>query len=199
VIPARAYRPGAVVPNADGTRRVLTAAEAQALIDQIYPPMPSAQFLQRVHLDRDVAWARRSAVTLLAWPLVTFAALMIFRQSMARARVRTVHVARCVVYSADVIVWAALAVLALAAADAILDGNARSYNSAADGFSTLVWLATFLIAAWRLAVAYRRYLRMDRPLLTVAAAQAIVFLVLLLLWTEGDRLSRIGWWSRWLW
>jgi len=34
-----------------------------------------------------------------------------------------------------------------------------------------------LVATYRLTVAYRKYMRFDRPLLTIAAAQAVVLLI----------------------
>ncbi|MFQ5502553.1 MAG: hypothetical protein ACE5EQ_09675 [Phycisphaerae bacterium] len=46
-----------------------------------------------------------------AWPFATFLTLMIFQASMRRAKIKTVHVLRCVIYSADVLVWLIAAIL----------------------------------------------------------------------------------------
>jgi hypothetical protein len=77
-----------------------------SFLDREYPLPPSRRFF-------DWLWKRdqrlRVAVILLgllaAWPWATFGTLMIFRVSMRRARVRPVHVLRCVLYSYDAILW----------------------------------------------------------------------------------------------
>lgn len=192
---ATAWRkqPG-VIRLPGGGFRLRTAAEIQQMIDASWPPLGSAAFFRHVRRDHEVRWAGLAALTLLAWPVLTLATLMIFHQSMAAARVRPIHVARCVVYSADVLVWAGLGLLVLLAADVAFNGAARAgFESASSTVARLLWLATFLIAAWRLAVAYRLYLRMDRPFLTILAAQIIVALALLLISVESERLRWIGW------
>ena len=45
------------------------------------------------------------------WPWLTFLSLMVFRISMRRARVKSVHVLRCVLYSADGVIWAGMALV----------------------------------------------------------------------------------------
>jgi hypothetical protein len=57
------------------------------------------------------------------WPWMTFAMLMIFRISMRRARIRTPHVERCVIYSFDVLGLLAPPVLVAILAHALLIEN----------------------------------------------------------------------------
>ena len=116
----------------------------------------------------------------LLWAVATYLSLLVFRISMRRARIRPVHVARCVVYGFDAILWLGLAAL-VATATVIALALLLSKRD----FS-LVWLAV-AIAPWvlvavveyRLVMAYRHYLRFDRPFLTILASQIIAGLVVL--------------------
>jgi hypothetical protein len=79
----------------------------QALVEQQFPLPPSLEFFDWLWQTEPTL---RAAVALLAfcvaWPWLTFFTLMLFRFSMRRARVRTIHVLRCVLYSYDVMLWA---------------------------------------------------------------------------------------------
>jgi len=116
-------------------------------------------------------------LTVAAWPWLTVAALMVFRISMRRARIRPVHVVRCVVYSFDGVFWLGVLSLLLAPVAAALMLSGGMFGQ---GFVplavTLLYLAAFLYMAWRLTVAYRLYLRFDHPVATVLASQVIVAL-----------------------
>ena len=130
-------------------------------------------------LRTDSPWARErlwldliSRVAIcLAWPLLTFATLMIFRASMRRAKVRPVHVARCVVYGCNAAVWVGLLLSAL------------SLLLELDGLTPFITLMAFFCVAigavniYHLGCAYRQYLRFDRPWATIAATQIIVGLI----------------------
>jgi hypothetical protein len=107
-------------------------------------------------------------------------ALQVFQLSMLRARIGANHVARCVVYSFDVLIWlglgqavyticSLLGILPAVLADApwwILGGAA---------------LALIGVGAWRLKVAYAAYLKFDRSFATVMASQIIVTLLVTLI------------------
>jgi len=141
---------------------------------------------------------------LLAWPWLTLLSLMVFRVSMRRARIRPVHVTRCVLYNADVLFWVAL----LAVPVVGLQVN-RGSQSAVRWFQSTMWPSLFLLPApqdgtelalnvgfvlgvlclgYRLVAAYRHYLRFDRPAATVLASQSIVFLVLWIVFVNWGRL-----------
>ena len=132
----------------------------------------------------------------LIWPWLTMAALTIFRMSMRKARIRTIHVLRCVLYGYDLVVWLGLAlVVATILAVVLQDGSwlsgldlfsLRRINSAMirrtswlGGERTFAagCLALWLFAAFRVSVAYQLYLRFDHPTATVFAAQGIVALL----------------------
>jgi hypothetical protein len=123
-----------------------------------------------------------------AWPWMTYLTLMIFRWSMRRAKVNPIHVRRCVLYSADVMLWAGVAVLGLSALQFL---DSPSYPSTRFLDMVAPWgLAAFsLFMIARLAIAYQFYLRFDRPWATVLASQVIVALVVfnaLLKWSLGS-------------
>jgi hypothetical protein len=134
-------------------------------------------------------------IGLLAWPGLTLAALMLFRRSLRQAHVRTVHVARCVVYAADALVLGGLVLVVSAAASAWAQYQLPAWWTSWTVMWTrvqypihdvpLAWPVMLAILGYRLALAYRLYLRFPHALATVLASQVLVALVLfkaLLLW-----------------
>jgi hypothetical protein len=113
------------------------------------------------------------------WAVTTYLSLLIFRISMRRARIRPVHVARCVVYSFDAVVWLAAGLFAAAAATMAL---ALLLSKRDFTLLTVIDFAAFLLVplvVYRLVTAYKHYLRFDHPFLTVLASQVIAGLVVL--------------------
>ena len=129
------------------------------------------------------------ALWIISWPWMTLAALMIFRASMRKAQVKMVHVLRCVIYSADAIALAALAVIGwivfMMRAPQIL-----SYRYGDSEFAKTVLLVMFLILSYRLWIAYRKYLRFDHALATVVSSQVIVALAV---WKFGLDMDMLHW------
>jgi hypothetical protein len=124
------------------------------------------------------------ALTLAAWPWASLAALLVYQQSMGKAKIRAAHLVRCVVYSADAMVWAAIAIALVAAAAVTFDiGPSTGEAFALAG----VIVAAYLVACYRLFRAYQLYLKFHRPLLTVLAAQVIVLLAFLVAATQLNR------------
>jgi hypothetical protein len=89
-------------------------------------------------------------------------------------------VLRCVLYSADVVVWCAVwvAVIALFAWDASMWPPPNPLGEA----SALVPLVLGIWLTYRLFTAYSLYLRFDHAAAVVLASQAIVALVFWKLW-----------------
>ncbi|MCY2951276.1 MAG: hypothetical protein NTU53_04770 [Planctomycetota bacterium] len=167
-----------------------TKAAFDLQLDQRYPLPPSKDFFR-------LLWARSYdrggglvalvgiALFMMGWPWVVFLPLMIFRQSMGRAKVKTIHVVRCVVYCSDTTVWtvgmAFVWVVVLAAAMPMW----MSTWSVAYRGNEVLELGAFgvvclflLVYAWRLSVAYKRYLKFDHSLATVVAAHVIGVLLI---------------------
>lgn len=119
----------------------------------------------------------------LAWPWLMLLSLQVFRVSMRRAKVRTDHVLRCVVYSFDVGVWFALLSLAAtlyAIAKTIFTMSswpASNDELALRGFAFIG--ITFVVVTWRMTQAYKRYMGFDHALATIIAAQLISMLLIL--------------------
>jgi hypothetical protein len=170
----------------------------QSWLDEFEPVPPSRKFYRRAW-DNESQWAIRLAAFWLLWPWLVLAALLLFRISMRRARIRPAHVLRCVVYSYDVALWVAAA----AAAAVALRGLQWSrlaprhlglppaliptdviFQYRRDLFTdALFWagVVAVIIAGYRLTVALRRYLRFDHPAATVAAAHVVAGLALVLM------------------
>jgi hypothetical protein len=116
----------------------------------------------------------------LVWAVATYLSLLVFRISMRRARIRPVHVARCVVYSFDAIIWPALAAFvgtALVIAQALLLSK-RDFSLLWGAAAIAPWVLVAVVE-YRLVMAYRHYLRFDRPFLTILASQVVAGLVVL--------------------
>jgi hypothetical protein len=100
---------------------------------------------------------------------------------MRRARIHSVHVLRCVIYSADANILAGLLVAATTFLLPRYGPADRWYF-----FSTL-WgvnpslllaiLVALILLTYRLSLAYQRYLRFPHAVGVVAASQFIVFLI----------------------
>ncbi len=115
-----------------------------------------------------------TAATLLYWPIATFLTLQVFRQSMGRARVKSVHVLRCVLYSSD----AVLVAMPLACIAYFL----FVYGLRAGDVDEVLMCGVAMAVSWmafRIFVAYKLYLRFDHPFLTILATQLIVALLAL--------------------
>lgn len=169
--------------------------------DQTMPLPPSAAFHRRA-FDAERGWTLWFAACLLAWPWATFLALLVFRISMRRARIKPVHVLRCVLYSFDAYGWIALATCAVVVHRALLTWGdwpprpvvrlplvphapiptVTPYSYRPDPVpDVLFWLggALLLFMIYRLTSAFRHYLKFDHPAATVLASQLIVALAAL--------------------
>ncbi|MEK6675091.1 MAG: hypothetical protein AABZ47_05475 [Planctomycetota bacterium] len=108
-----------------------------------------------------------------SWPLLAAMSLNVFRWSMKRASIQTVHVFRCTVYCWDIVAWWAVVVSTFAAFYPLWQLMRWPMVGA-------FWYGAgiaFVLATYRLARAYQFYLRFDRPWATVIASQVIVLLV----------------------
>jgi hypothetical protein len=118
---------------------------------------------------------------LLAWPMVTYFSLMIFRISMRKAKVKPVHVLRCVAYVGDSALWYGAVTAAVSLGFMLLGGAGWNWEQ-------IQWLmtisfftccATVIVFAWRLCQAYRKYLRFDHAIATVIAAEIVGLLTIM--------------------
>src|SRR5438046_8256562 len=76
------------------------------MLDKDYPLPPRPEFFDWLwRSEPTVRVVASMFVVAVAWPWLTFLTLMIFRLSMRRARVRSIHVLRCVIYSFDSVLW----------------------------------------------------------------------------------------------
>jgi hypothetical protein len=137
-----------------------------------------------VHANWRVVWrATVDSVALLlaplvlaGWPWALFAVLMIFQMSMRRAKVRPVHVLRCVIYSGGTTLWIGLLAWVLLVTDKVLQRNGIVVPGIEPHVAMWLFAAGGAISTWSLYIAYRKYLRFDHPAATVAAVQVVVVL-----------------------
>ncbi len=121
----------------------------------------------------------RPVMIVLLWAPLTFASLLIFRVSLRQAQINYLHVVRCVVYSAAILalVGPYLLIATLLLVRWIPWGGYTQF-----GYVDNVYIACailLLILTYRLAMAYRLYLRFPHAIATVLSSQIIVALILL--------------------
>jgi hypothetical protein len=150
----------------------------QHTIDDIVPLPPSWRFF-------DFAYTAVPAHAILLhwigilvlWPWLTTLVLMVYRISMRQAKLRPIHVLRCTIYST-----ATTALLAGALTFAVLMlamwmfpqyWTVEHEDLAGKLGIAAIWVAL----AYRLARAYRHYLRFKQATLAVVLSQIIVVLV----------------------
>lgn len=172
----------------------------QFRIEGLAPLAPSPEFFEkafehtreRLQLDEYGIWL----LVCFAWPWMTLAALSLFQTSMRKARIRQVHVLRCVLYSADAVVWYYPGVVVIYGVYTVLEAYQGVPVIARilfliewhDGFEAALMIATGLLAVtigYRLWQAYRLYLNFDHSFLTVVSSQVIVVLLMLLVGVFG--------------
>jgi hypothetical protein len=139
----------------------------------------SAQFYRSPgrRVIRDLPPPLAEVAILIAWPWLTALALMIFQTSMRQAKIRVVHVFRCIVYSADCMIPAAIvAFISLVAAKASAAFQLLELASLCLQASIFVWLIIIPLFAYRMVVAYGHYLRFPHVAATILATQIIVAL-----------------------
>lgn len=115
--------------------------------------------------------------TVVWWSVTTFAALMVFRQSMRRYKVCTIHVFRVWVYS--MFLFPPLAVV-IAYVPLCLGYLVGTYF-VGDTITAIASLAAVCFATWSLYHGYRDYLRMEHGAAVAVASQVIAVLALLTL------------------
>lgn len=137
---------------------------------------------------------------LLLAPAGTLLGLLIFQASMRRARIKMVHVLRCVIYSYDIFLVAGLAVVAIAQLASLLGGVdsvgaiqvfsergifAHRHRPLLLALSEYAFWLILVVACIRLWRAYQLYLRFDHPFWTVLCVQLIVVLLYATLMVNG--------------
>ncbi len=122
------------------------------------------------------------AIFVLAWPWLTMFALLLFPISMNRARVRRIHVLRCLCYSADISFWLGLVIIPPALFFAFRQPARMPWAYLqVGGWELHACAVAMLVFGFRLIVAYRSYLRFPRSVWVILISQVIAFLLLRIL------------------
>lgn len=167
---------------AEANRIVQRYGSVQAFLNQRYSTVPdywaAAKWI--------VVLAIRTCpmmLALVAWPWLTILTLLLFRISMAQRKVRAIHVMRCVLYNQDALCLTAISIVLVWR----LATNSGRLSFLAVGALIVAALGAAAVAeaifAYRIAVAYARYLRFDHPYSTILASQIISALVALTAFT----------------
>ena len=119
------------------------------------------------------------------WPWTAFLALQVFQISMRKAKVKSIHVLRCVVYALDH--WVTTAVWTLALSCIFIFGVVDMFTQTylpipgPPEITLMCAACVVMLHTYRLGVAYRRYLRFDHAMPVAISAQLITLLSILIL------------------
>ncbi len=171
----RAIRQVMNTPNDPGFVKMVVQSHGSldAYYDEIAPPVASWAFLVSLISDTFPALIPLM-ICYIAWPWLTFASLMVFRWSMRRTKVNPTHVIRCVVYSFDAAMCGVLLIMGVELTTLCLAPGALYYIVPVT--ASLIVIGSIVVMAFRVYVAYKRYLRFDHPLATIIASQIIALL-----------------------
>ena len=148
----------------------------QSYLDYEWPLLPNPRVAWQVFDHYQYAPMRMIPIVAISWPWLTLGALLLFQASLRRAQIRTIHVLRCILYSADAIVLAPIALLIWSCGENLY--QPRGYFDVRE-FITLMLPALFVLLTYRLWIAYRTYLRFRHAFATVLASQVMVALLVL--------------------
>jgi hypothetical protein len=149
----------------------------------------------RMNIDATITYAGTLSapmwlVTFL-WPLISAASFFVYQFSMFRAKVREIHVLRCVLYSADIAMWAGLALPLLAAPLTFLTMPRGLASRGSEMLILWVPLLAWLIFAYRLCRALKLYLRFSHVIAMVVFGQIITLLTIAIIFFYGAQLLRL--------
>ena len=121
---------------------------------------------------------------LLVWPWISAGTMLLFRASMRRAKVRTIHLARVTIYSADVLVWLGLLLfLALAMQMLGVFYSLFPYQLWPRYIVTetsLFWpIVGLILLTYRLGCGIGKYLRFRHAMAMALSVQIILVLLVL--------------------
>lgn len=178
-------------PSYDAKTKALLLARygsVTAAASDAYPRWPSWRFVRQLpnaHLPQNLMIG---VIVWVLWPWVTLAGLMIFQASMRRARVRPIHVLRCVIYAGDVAVFWAAAMMMLVAYDVYSRGLMPRPWGPSSTARLMPWtsIVLLLVVTWRVASAYKHYLRFDHAWATAMLVQFMVVLLVFKLVLDVD-------------
>ncbi len=157
----------------------------QAYVDSLYPASFTKFFTDpavwTASFQRGGS-ALLVTIAILTWPWFTCLTLMIFRVSMRRASIKSAHVLRCIVYNTDLALWAALVALPVNSFSRqgipyLIGSRPTSALFIIHALPLAVLAAMLIVWTWRLAIAYREYLRFNHPVATVIASQVVVVML----------------------
>jgi hypothetical protein len=148
----------------------------RSLIAQNFPRNTRAELILRPLLRRPFADLLPVCVMApVAWPLLTFGLLSMFRFSISRARLRAIHIGRCVIYSADVMFWPGLPLALLVVVNGVAPTPGFVTEPLVEG-TMIVTVLLWLVTTYRLVFACAYYLRFRHAAGMILSTQVILFI-----------------------
>ncbi len=164
----------------DYAKTIAQHGSEKAILDRMFPKLTRRQLAWEVLREH---WYRGDYlipfILPLGWPPAVFAGLMIFQISMRRAKIKTIHVVRCVVYGFDTVAWLGIQIPLCAAIVLIVlqQWSTTALNTMAWNTGLMFLMMVMALSGYRVCVAYRDYLRFDHPIATVLTAHIVAALI----------------------
>jgi hypothetical protein len=173
--------------NASYVWAVKSYGTRQAVAAATYPMPAISEWVAWIRSDR-YRWRPvvYFAVMSMAWPLVATLSFIVFRDTLRQARIKSIHVLRCAIYSADIGLILVLGMIPLIhwrrelSDVGVLTHWLFAYTLLEPVVlcAVLLWIA---LLTYRLTTAYRTYLGFRHALLVTLWSQIIFFILLLVI------------------
>jgi hypothetical protein len=145
----------------------------QNYLNRVAPVLTVGQSLWAAFLEAKPSALGRNLIIaeILAWPWLTFLILMIFRVSMRQAKIKHIHVLRCILYSSDAGILLAASIFVLFP---LIETPYKFIPLPRGPWRAMVGACMIAVfTSLRVGAAYSRYLRFDHPYWTALASQLI--------------------------
>ncbi len=167
--------------NAGELSKVIkTYGSLQQYLDAVYPTKPT-KVLTNLLQTREILTPLILLILLpISWPWITFLSLMIYQVSMRRARIKPIHVLRCTIYSADIVIAIVIGEMIWILTKATVFGfgvGLMRWDKILLTCTVSTIAALAIVSFIRLLVAYQYYLKMKHSILAVTASQIIIVLM----------------------
>jgi hypothetical protein len=179
------FQPSALVDPQWRSMMLAKYGSAQAAAEALNPWLWPWQFdvNQGFRESSESMIARELTIVLLCWPWLILLTMIIFRQTLRQARIKTSHLLRCAIYASDV------APLIFIPAVYTLGALVSFYFPWSvvifEPSAIIIFGAIYFILCYRLTVAYRYYLNFPHALATCIATQLVAILLMFIFmpWT----------------
>jgi hypothetical protein len=172
-------------PGTQMTQQRFPGQSIPKILDQLAPRPSLGAILRQTKIGRMLSYLVVVQALPILWIAFTLASLTLLQVSLYNARMRQIHLVRCVVYCADAFLWSQLLLAAM-----LLIFILRTITANRIGRMSVWWndddlvlgafawgfAALWPVFCYRLIIAFKKYLHFSHPISTILLTQLLVFL-----------------------